>query len=269
MAVEQVDTSSHSVDDKAETRDRQRAESFAQLGMPRDALPRHIAVIMDGNGRWARQRNKPRIFGHERGARTVRDIVTECARLELDALTLYSFSTENWTRPADEIEFLMDLYVKYLVAERRTMMDNDVRFVQIGRRDGLPGRVLEQLDETSNLTAANRGLTLVLAINYGSRAEITDATRAIAQQVKAGQLRPDQIDEQTISQHLYTAELPDPDLLIRTAGEMRVSNYLLWQISYAELYVADACWPEFSVDELHKAMHEFARRTRKFGGVPD
>jgi len=247
----------------------QTAASYARLGLLREAVPRHIAIIMDGNGRWAQERGKRRVFGHEHGARTVRQIVTECARLKLDALTLYSFSTENWSRPEDEVSFLMDLYVEYLIAERETMIENDVRFVQIGRREGLPAPVLEQLDETTRITANNTGLTLALAINYGSRAEITDAVRAIADKVQRRELNPADIDEHTVANHLYTAKLPDPDLLIRTAGEMRVSNYLLWQISYAEFYVADVCWPAFDVDQLHIAMREFARRQRKFGGVPD
>ncbi len=252
----------------AKSRAQQTIESLARLGLPRDTLPRHIAIIMDGNGRWAHMRNQLRMFGHEQGAKTVRDIVSECARLEIEALTLYSFSTENWSRPAQEIEFLMNLYVQYLIAERSMMMDNDVRFVQIGRRHGLPQHVLDELDRTSQLTAANKGLTLALAINYGSRTEILDAVFTIAKKVQAGRLDPAAITEQTISDHLYTAGLPDPDMLIRTAGEMRVSNYLLWQISYAEIYVCNTCWPDFTVDELHKALRTFASRVRKFGGVP-
>ena len=249
------------------TRAQQTAASFAKLGLPPEALPRHVAVIMDGNGRWARQRDKPRTFGHEQGARTVRSIVTECARLELDVLTLYSFSVENWSRPAHEVNFLMDLYVEYLIAEREQMMENNVKFRQIGRRQGLPAPVLRELDESTRITSTNTGLTLCLAINYGSRAEITDAVRDIATQARAGQLDPAAITEETISEHLYTQGLPDPDLLIRTAGEMRVSNYLLWQISYAELYVADVCWPDFNVDQFHEALRAYAKRTRKFGGV--
>lgn len=249
------------------TRLEQTRRSYAALGLPREAVPRHIAIIMDGNGRWARRQGKPRMFGHEQGAKAVRAIVTECARLELDVLTLYSFSMENWKRPAEEIEFLMALYVQYLIAERAEMMDNNIRFVQIGRREGLPGPVLEELDRTTALTAGNTGMTLAVAINYGSRSEITDAVRAIARKVQAGQLQPDAITEQTISSHLYTAGLPDPDLLIRTAREMRVSNYLLWQISYAELYVSDVCWPDFDVAHLHEAIRDYARRTRRFGAV--
>ena len=246
-----------------------RAESLSRLGLPPSALPRHIAIIMDGNGRWARARGEPRIHGHECGARNVRAIVTECARLGLDALTLYSFSTENWTRPAEEVDHLMRLYVQYLQLERSTMMDNNVRLAQIGRRDGLSADVLEQLDQTVAMTEGNTGLKLVLAINYGSRAEITDAVRAIAAKAERGELDPDTIDESTIGDHLYTAGLPDPDLLIRTAGEMRLSNYLLWQVSYAELYVSDACWPEFNVEQLDVALHAYAARKRKFGAVDD
>ncbi len=249
------------------TRAEQTAASYARLGLPREALPRHIAIIMDGNGRWAQSRGKPRMLGHQEGAKTVRGIVTECARLELDVLTLYSFSMENWKRPADEVNFLMDLYVEYLIAERAELMENNVKFAQIGRREGLPSRVLDELDRTLEETGRNTGMTLVLAINYGSRAEITDAVRDIATQVKSGELSPEAITEETISRHLYTSPWPDPDLLVRTAGEMRISNYLLWQISYAELYVADVCWPDFNVGELHKALRSYAARKRKFGAV--
>jgi undecaprenyl diphosphate synthase len=234
-----------------------------------EGLPRHVAIIMDGNGRWARRQGLPRVAGHQEGARTVRAIVTECARLKLGALTLYSFSSENWKRPAEEVSFLMDLYVAYLQSELPTMMKNDVRFGQIGRRAGLAPRVLEEVDKVIAATAGNRGLRLNLAINYGSRAEITDAVRAIAAKVRAGQLEAGQIEEETIADHLYTAGLPDPDLLIRTAGEVRLSNYLLWQLSYAEFYVSDVCWPEFTVAHLHEALRAYAGRRRKFGAVVD
>lgn len=248
-------------------RKQETAEALAKLGLAKGALPRHVAIIMDGNGRWAQSRNWPRVFGHREGAKAVRAVVTECARLELEVLTLYSFSMENWKRPAAEIEFLMNLYVEYLIGERGEMMENNVRFMQVGRREGLPGRVLEELDATVEATAANTGLTLALALNYGSRTEITDAVRAIARKVQAGELKPEDIGEQTVAEHLYTAGLPDPDLLIRTAGEMRVSNYLLWQISYAEIYVAEVCWPDFGVEELRKALRDFAGRQRKYGAV--
>jgi len=255
-------------EDAPVTRSQQTREAFRVLGLPPQSLPRHVAIIMDGNGRWAQRQGKPRLFGHQHGARVVRSIVTECARLKLDALTLYSFSIDNWKRPAEEIEFLMDLYAEYLVSERETMMQNDVQFLQVGRREGLPKPVLDLLDETAELTANNKGLKLALAINYGSRTEITDAVRVIAEKVKNGEIDLSEISEQTVSDNLYTAGLPDPDLLIRTAGEMRLSNYLLWQISYAELHVADVCWPDFTVEHLREALRDYARRQRKFGAVP-
>src|SRR5262245_39939923 len=203
------------------------AESGIELEIPRNRRPRHIAIIMDGNGRWALDRQLPRIAGHRAGARTVREIVTECAKLKMDALTLYSFSIENWKRPETETDALMGLYLEYLAKERQQLLDNNIRFVQLGRREGLPVSVLTAVDDTIAATSHATGMTLALALNYGSRTEITDAVRAIAQKVKSNDLAPDAIDEQIISDHLYTAGLPDPDLLIRTAGEMRVSNYLL------------------------------------------
>jgi len=230
-------------------------------------LPKHLAVIMDGNGRWATTRGMNRSKGHLAGAEAVRPIVTRCSDLGLEALTLYSFSTENWTRSHDEVSFLMELYVEYLVSERSLFLENNVKFIQIGRREGLPAKVLDALDATAEMTQQHTGLTMAMAINYGSRAEITDAVQAIARQVQAGTLAPDAITPDTISNHLYTAGLPDPDLLVRTAGEMRLSNYLLWQLSYAELYVADVCWPDFDVAELGKAFDAFANRQRKFGAV--
>ena len=251
------------------TRERQTAEALEAAGLEPEALPRHIAIIMDGNGRWAKARGKARIYGHRQGAKAVRAIVTECARLECDVLTLYSFSIENWQRPADEINVLMDLYVEYLIAEREELIQNNVKFTQIGRREGLPARVLDELDMTSEATHSCEGLTLVLALNYSSRTEIVDAVRAIGREIQTGLVQADQIDEGTVTDHLYTAGLPDPDLLIRTAGEMRVSNYLLWQISYAELYVTQVCWPDFTVEELRQALRAFAQRNRKFGGVTD
>jgi undecaprenyl diphosphate synthase len=240
--------------------------------IPDDRIPRHIAVIMDGNGRWAVRRGLERIRGHQQGAKSVRSVVTECARLRKehggpDYLTLYSFSLENWKRPLDEVGFLMQMYIDYLRQERATMMENNIRFAQIGRLDNLPEPVLDEVNITLEETKGNTGLTLVLALNYGSRAEITDAVRLIAEKVKAGELRPADIDESTISEHLYTAGMPDPDLLIRTAGEMRVSNYLLWQISYAELYVSDVLWPDFAVADLHTAIRGFASRNRRFGAL--
>jgi len=244
-----------------------RSQPDSSLEVPPERRPRHIAIIMDGNGRWALDRKLPRIAGHKAGARAVRDIVTECGRLGVKALTLYSFSLENWKRPEDEISGLMSLYLEYLGKERQELLDNNVRFVQLGRREGLPVNVLAAMDDTIAATRHCTGLTLALALNYGSRAEITDAVQAIARKVQRGQLKPEQIDEQIISDHLYTAGLPDPDLLIRTAGEMRVSNYLLWQISYAEIHVTHKYWPDFGVEDLHVALRDYASRNRRFGAL--
>jgi undecaprenyl diphosphate synthase len=235
--------------------------------VPADRRPRHIAIIMDGNGRWARQRNLPRVAGHREGAKSVRDVVIACGRLGIEALTLFSFSMENWKRPSEEIGALMGLYLEYLHRERQELLDNNVRFRQIGRREGLPAEVLATMDDVVDATRHCTGLTLVLAINYGARAEITDAVRAIAREVRAGTLDPADISPDTISARLYTAGLPDPDLLVRTAGEMRISNYLLWQISYAELYVTDVCWPDFRVGHLHEAIRAYAARHRRFGAL--
>jgi undecaprenyl diphosphate synthase len=232
-----------------------------------ERIPRHIAIIMDGNGRWASGRGFPRAFGHRSGAATVRTVIEECHRLGVEVLTLYSFSMENWKRPEEEIEALMGLYEMYLEGERDRLMRENIRFVQIGRREGLPDHVLRAVDDLMARTAANTGPTLCLAVNYGSRAEITDAVRAIADKVRAGDLDPADIDESTVASHLYTAGLPDPDLLIRTAGEMRVSNYLLWQISYAELHVTDKLWPDFEAPDLHAAIRDYASRRRTFGGL--
>ena len=238
-----------------------------ELGIARAQIPRHVAIIMDGNGRWARQRGEPRVYGHERGARAVRTVVTQCARLGIEALTLYSFSTENWSRPAEEIDALMQLYVEHLKSERPTIVENNVRFVHLGRRAGLSAEVLREMDETLAVSAHNTGLKVCLALNYGGRAELVDAVRSLARRVKEGELEPDAIDEGQLEGELYTAGLPDPDLLIRTAGERRISNFLLWQISYAEIHVCDTLWPDFGVDELYAAFHDYAQRQRRFGGV--
>ncbi|MCA8950449.1 MAG: di-trans,poly-cis-decaprenylcistransferase [Planctomycetes bacterium] len=222
---------------------------------------------MDGNGRWAKRAGLERIRGHERGTEAVRTTVTECARLGVEALVLYAFSEENWKRPKREIKLLFGLLERFLVQERPTLMDNDVRLLHSGRRERLPADVLALLDETIALTAGNRGMRLGLAISYGGRQELTDATRAIARRVAQGELAPDAVDEAELARHLYLPELPDPDLLIRTAGELRVSNFLLWQISYAEIWVSDVCWPEFGRDELHAAFRDYGRRVRRFGEV--
>lgn len=245
-----------------------RRGAAAQLGIPLERLPRHIAVIMDGNGRWANQRGLPRLEGHKTGAEAVRRTITECGRLGIEVLTLYSFSQENWKRPAEEVDGLMSLALHHLVAEREDLIRNNVRFRAIGRRDRLSPAVLHELDATRDATAHGTGLTLLLAINYGSRAEIVDACRSLARDVADGRLAPDQIDESLLASRLDTAGLPDPDLLIRTAGERRLSNYLLWQLSYAEIHVTDVLWPDFGVAELHEAILDYAGRERRFGAVP-
>ena len=232
-------------------------------------LPRHVAVIMDGNGRWARQRGMPRVEGHLRGVQSVRATVEECCRLGIEQLTLYCLSSENWKRPQHELDFLMTLLHKYLLDERAEIMGQNIRFTVIGRRAGLPDNVLAEIDENIRISSPNTGMTLALAINYGARTEIVDAVRAIAERVRRSELDPAAIDEDTIGAALYTAGMPDPDLLIRTAGEMRVSNYLLWQISYAELWVTEKCWPDFDRDTLHQALRDFGQRERRFGGLKD
>lgn len=245
------------------------AAARAVVGVPDERFPRHVAIIMDGNGRWARQRGLPRVAGHREGAKVVRRIVTEAARLGLDALTLYSFSVENWSRPADEVNMLMGLYAEYLVRERPTCMEHNVRLRHVGLREGLPEHVLRELDAGVEATAVNTGMTLCLAINYGSRAEIVHAVRRIARETAAGELTVEQIDDQCISDHLTTAGVPDPDLMVRTSGELRLSNFLLWQASYAEFYAAEVFWPDFDTEEFHKAIREFSRRNRRFGGLSD
>lgn len=235
--------------------------------VPAERRPRHIAVIMDGNGRWAQRQGLPRIEGHRRGVASVRAVTEECARLKIEQLTLYCLSSENWKRPQHELDFLMHLLEQYLVEERATLLREHIRLTVIGRREGIPQSVQDEMNRTIAMTAAHTGLNLCLAINYGARAEIVDAVRSLANDVRAGRVEPDAIDEETIAARLYTAGMPDPDLLVRTAGEMRFSNYLLWQVSYAEFYVTDVCWPEFREAELHAAIREFAARNRKFGGL--
>ncbi len=239
----------------------------AALGVARNEMPRHVAIIMDGNGRWARERGLPRIRGHERGSQAVRAVVTRCARLGLDALTLYSFSAENWKRPKAEVDFLMELYGHYLVAERGEIMENNIRLIHLGRRDGLPENVLREMDTTIEQSRGNSGLKLCLALNYGARGEMVDAVRRIVADVTDGRLNVDQIDESCIASALYTSGLPDPDLLIRTAGERRISNFLLWQISYAEIHVTDVYWPDFTTEHLDAAIRDYAARERRFGAV--
>ncbi len=237
--------------------------------VPREKWPRHIAIIMDGNGRWARRRHLPRIEGHRRGGQVVVRMVEEGARLGLECLTLFAFSSENWRRSKREVNFLMMLYRRFLAANRPKLMRDNVRFVPIGRREGIPERTLAEVDRTIEMSAGNTGMVFSLAVNYGGRQEITDATRRIAERVRRGELDPEEITEETVAGALDTAGLPDPDLLVRTAGEMRVSNFLLWQISYAELLVLEKCWPDFSEQDLHEAMRAYAGRERRFGRVKE
>ena len=242
-------------------------ETQLQLDVPPEKRPRHVAIIMDGNGRWAERQQLPRIRGHQQGAKTVRLITEECARVGIEQLTLYCLSSENWKRPEDELEFLMCLLSEYMIQERETMMENNIRLKIIGRRERIPADVQREMDKSLEMTAANTGACLCLAINYGARAEIVDAIRRISQKAVAGEVPIDEISEELVSQHLYTAGMSDPDLLIRTAGEMRISNYLLWQISYAEMWVTEKMWPEFTLADFHQAIRDFSKRTRRFGGL--
>jgi undecaprenyl diphosphate synthase len=237
------------------------------LDVPTDRLPRHIALIMDGNGRWAQQRGLPRIEGHRQGATSVRRVTDECERLGIEQVTLFCFSSENWKRPQAEFEFLMRLLVQYLSDERDSVVERNVRVDVIGRRKELPADAQRGIADIEQATAANTGMRVCLAINYGARAELVDAVRHIARETQEGRLDPTTIDDRTIAEHLYTAGMPEPDLLIRTAGEMRVSNFLLWQISYAEIWVTDTYWPDFDVAHLHRAIRDYAARDRRFGGL--
>lgn len=230
-------------------------------------IPRHIAVIMDGNGRWAAEQGFPRIFGHRNGAIALRTLVENCGHLGVEYLTVFSFSSENWNRPKEEIEALMLLCVAYCEGEQEALRLRNVRVKVLGRRQGLPPEVCRALDGLESHTAGCTGPTLCLAINYGSRSEIVDAVRSIADDVAAGTVQPDEIDEALVASRLYTGGMPDPDLLIRTAGQMRLSNYLLWQISYAELHVTEQYWPDFDTDSFKRAVRDYARRDRRFGGL--
>ena len=230
-------------------------------------VPKHVAVIMDGNGRWAQARGLPRVEGHRKGANTVRRISEACRELGVSYLTLYCFSNENWKRPKEELSFLMSLLKTYLIQERPTLIKNDIRLTIIGRREGIPDEVQIEMDRSLEASKNGKALTLCLAINYGSRQEIVDAVRDIVINVQNGVLNPSVIDESSIASHLYTAGMPDPDLLIRTSGEMRISNFLLWQISYSELWITDKPWPEFDKEDLVHAIEDYNKRDRRFGGL--
>lgn len=230
-------------------------------------IPQHIAVIMDGNGRWAKTRGLPRIKGHEQGAESVRAILKACRNAGVKYLTLYAFSIENWVRPKAEIDALMNLLVRFLRRQEYELHENSIRLRVIGRISDLPNKVQKELTRVMDATARYKKATLVLALSYGGRTEIASAAKKIAKQVKDGKLSPDDIDEKMFGEYLYAPDIPDPDLLIRTSGEMRISNFLLWQLSYAEFYITDIMWPDFREDEFQKALNEYSKRQRRFGDV--
>ncbi len=230
-------------------------------------LPRHVAVIMDGNGRWAKARHLPRIEGHRRGADSAREIIRTAGELGIKYLTLYAFSAENWNRPKDEVDALMKYLVHYLKSETKELNKNNVRLEVIGQIHRLPDNVQEHLRKSIETLSKNNGLTLIMALSYGSRIEIVEAVRQIAKKVNSGKLEPEDITEAVISDHLWTRNVPDPDLMIRTSGEMRISNFLLWQLSYAELVITPTLWPDFKKPQFIAALEEYARRHRRFGGV--
>jgi undecaprenyl diphosphate synthase len=242
----------------------QEARLLEKLELTR--LPRHVAVIMDGNGRWAQKRHLPRIAGHRAGTRSARTTIETCARLKIEALTLYAFSVENWRRPKAEIDFLMQLLREYLRKEMPLLQKNNIRMRFLGRIEELPAGVQNDVRDAMEKTAGNKGMVLCVALNYGGRAEIVDAMNAILAE-RNGHGAPDRVTEVQLSSHLYTDGLPDPDLLIRTSGEMRVSNFLLWQIAYAEIFVTETLWPDFNRAQLLEALLEFQKRERRYGGI--
>ena len=237
------------------------------LGIAPESLPRHVAIIMDGNGRWAQERGQARLEGHAAGALRVNKLIIECSRLGMECLTLYAFSMDNWKRPQGEINGLMELYARYLVSDRPTLMENNVRLIHLGVTDNLPDSILKELNSSIETSKNNTGMVFALALNYSSRDEIVRACRKLAQQCVAGEITTEQIDSALFAEQLDTAGVPDTDLLIRTAGERRISDFLLWQISYAEFYISDVHWPDFSLEKLHEALKDFASRKRRFGGL--
>lgn len=245
--------------------ERKRKKTAERLHIGSHGVPRHIAIIMDGNGRWAIRRGLPRSEGHRQGARIVEIITKHCVEIGIEYLTIYAFSMQNWKRSKEEIDFLMHLYAEYLRQMRALLMEDNIRLVHLGRTKGLSRIVEMELVETVKLTGVNTGMVLGFALNYASRAEIVYAIKKIVEEYQTGQLKLDSIDQQCLSDHLGTAGWCDPDLLIRTSGEMRISNFLLWQISYTEFYVTDILWPEFDANELEKAIKAYAKRTRRFG----
>jgi len=242
-------------------------KTAGRLGLKTEQIPRHIAIIMDGNGRWAQKKGLPRAQGHRQGGKTVEKIAQCCVDFGIETLTLYSFSLENWERPESEVNTLMHLYTQYLIGIRPTMMENNVKLIHLGRLAQLPEAVKKELSKTIEVTTGNTGMKLALALNYGGRTEIVDAAKKIAQQYKMGEINMEDINEDCFSRHLYTDGLAEPDLLIRTANEMRVSNFLLWQISYSEFYVTKTLWPDFKKTDLERAIRAYAKRNRRFGTI--
>jgi len=240
------------------------ARLLAALDLQR--LPRHVAIIMDGNGRWAQRRHFPRVAGHRAGVQSARMAIETCARLKIEALTLYAFSVENWRRPKSEIDFLMQLLREYLRSELPLIHKNNIRFRVLGRLDELPASVQREVREAVEVTSQNTGMILALALNYGGRAEIVDAVNSLLAEQRAART-PEQVQESQLACHLYTAGMPEPDLLIRTSGEMRVSNFLLWQIAYAEIYFTETLWPDFSRPRFIEALLEFQKRERRYGAL--
>ena len=231
----------------------------------KEHLPKHLAIIMDGNGRWAKAKGKPRAFGHEAGFRAVRSIVEACARLEIPYLTLYAFSTENWFRPKKEVDILMRILLSALKSELETMQKNNIKLQTVGGISTLPGVILEELERVVEQTSQNTGMILTLALSYGGREELVSMAKDLAEKVKNGLIHEQDIDESVVNEHLYTAEMPDVDLLIRTSGEMRISNFLLWQSAYAELYFTERYWPDFREEHLLEALTDYQNRERRFG----
>ncbi len=244
-----------------------KSNSQKNVTLDPEKIPAHVAMIMDGNGRWAKKRLMNRVKGHEQGSRTVREIVTACRELGIGALTLYAFSTENWARPKAEVKALMIILKRFIIAERDLLIKNDIRLSIIGQKEKLPGDVRKEVDITIDLTSNNKGMVLNLAISYGSREEITTAVRTIAKKIQSKVLNPDDISQDLISDHLYTRLVPDPDLIIRTSGEYRLSNFLMWQAAYSEIYISDTLWPDFSKKELLEILKNFQERDRRFGSV--
>jgi len=228
-------------------------------------MPKHIAIIMDGNGRWAKQKGRLRVFGHENGTKSVREITETCVELNIENLTLYAFSTENWKRPKIEVQTLMRLLISSLKNEIKTLQDNDIRLQTIGNTDELPWKVQRELQDVISQTKGNKKMTLTLALSYGSRDEIINTIKQISIKVKNNIISPELIDESVINEHLYTRNLPDVDLLIRTSGEQRISNFLLWQIAYAELFFTEVLWPDFTKEDLYEAILSYQKRERRFG----